>query len=118
MEDMTLNNDNQGQLKLSNEVILVIAGMATNDVDGVYSLIEDTNTQAYSKKLITKGISVDYKDDEIIVTLNIIVKYGFDIESVAREVQLKINDALENMIGFESKTVNVVVAGVHTEQDI
>ena len=117
MDDNILKPDSQGQLKLSNEVVLVIAGMATNEVDGVYSLIEDVNTQAYSKKLITKGISVEYKNEEIIVTLNIIVKYGFDIEVVSREVQLKINDALENMIGFESKTINVVVAGVHAEQE-
>jgi len=115
MDDKILKDDNQGQMKLSNEVILVIAGMAANEVEGVYSLIEDVNAQAYSKKLITKGISVDCKDEEVTLTLNIIVKYGFDIETVAREVQLKINDALENMIGFLSKTINVVVAGVHTE---
>ena len=115
MDENILKTDGSGQLKLSNEVILVIAGMATNEVEGVYSLIEDENAQAYSKKLITKGIAVDYKNDEIIVTLNIIVEYGHDVETVAREVQLKINDALENMIGFEKKTINVVVAGVHTE---
>ena len=116
MDDNISKNDNQGQLKLSNEVILVIAGMAANEVEGVYSLIEDVNAQAYSKKLITKGISVDCKDDEVVVSLNIVIKYGFDIETVAREVQLKINDALENMIGFETKTINVIVAGVHTEE--
>ena len=116
MEDNILKNDNSGTIKISNEVISVIAGMTINEVEGVHSLIEDVGSQAYSKKLITKGISIEYKEEEIIVTLNIIVKYGFDIETVAREVQLKINDALENMIGFEVKTINVVVAGVHTEQ--
>ena len=115
MEDNILKNDGDGEIRVGEGVISVVAGMAITEIPGVYSLIEHIDDKAYSKKLITKGISVENKEDEVLVTLNLIVKYGFNIEEVCREVQLKIKDALENTVGFRVKTVNVNVAGVHTE---
>ena len=114
MDDNIITSDKSGEIRVSSEVISVIAGMTVSDIEGVFSLIEDENTKAYSKRMITKGITIDYNQDEITVSVNIIIKYGYDISEVCREVQLKIKDALENMIGFRIKTIDVVVAGVHT----
>lgn len=112
MDETILNNDKNGEVKVSTEVVSVISGMAVSEIDGVASLIEDTESTVYSKKLLSRGISVETKNDEMTVSLNIVVKYGYKINDVAREVQLKVKDALENMIGFAVKTVNVIVAGV------
>ncbi len=112
MEENILTNDKQGTIKVSAEVLSVISGMAVNDIEGVASLIEDPDSNVYSKKMLSRGISVDQKPDGLSVNLNIIVKNGYVIADVAREVQLKVKDAMENMLGFAVKTVNVVVAGV------
>lgn len=116
-ENEILHNDKNGEIKVSNEVISVISGMALNDIEGVYSIAEDKETGNYSKKLLTKGIVIDYKDESVNVTVKIIVKYGFDVNEVARNVQLKVKDALENMIGFKVKDIAVVVSGVHTQEE-
>ncbi len=116
-ENKILHNDKNGEVKVSNEVISVISGMALNDIEGVYSIAEDKETGNYSKKLLTKGIVIDYKEDRVNVTVKIIVKYGFDINEVARNVQLKVKDALENMIGFKVEDVAVVVSGVYTKEE-
>lgn len=116
-ENKILHNDKNGEIKVSNEVISVISGMALNDIEGVYSIAEDKETGNYSKKLLTKGIVIDYKDESVNVTVKIIVKYGFDVNEVARNVQLKVKDALENMIGFKVKDIAVVVSGVHTQEE-
>lgn len=115
MEDNILKNDSDGEIRVGADVISVVAGMAITEISGVHSLIENIDDKAYSNKLITKGISIENKGDEVLVTVNLIIKYGFNIEEVCREVQLKIKDALENTVGFNVKTVNVNVAGVHTE---
>lgn len=116
MEDNILYNDKNGGTKISNDVISVISGMAIKEIEGVYSLSEDKDSEVYSNKMLTKGISVELKDDQIEVLLNLIVKYGYDVNNVAREVQLKIKDALENMIGFKVRSVNVNVSGVYTKE--
>lgn len=116
-ENKILHNDKNGEVKVSNEVISVISGMALNEIEGVYSIAEDKETGNYSKKLLTKGIIIDYKEENVNVTVKIIVKYGFDVNEVARNVQLKIKDALENMIGFKVKEIAVVVSGVHTTEE-
>jgi uncharacterized alkaline shock family protein YloU len=115
MEDKVLKNDSAGEIRVGQEVISVIAGMAITEIPGVYSLIENIDDKAYSKKLITKGISIEHKGEEVLATLNLIIKYGFNIDEVCRDVQFKIKDALENTVGFNVKTVNVVVAGVQYE---
>lgn len=115
MEGNILYNDKTGGTKISSDVISVISGMAVKEIEGVYSLAEDKESDVYSNKMLTKGISIELKDEIITVFLNIIVKYGYEVNNVAREVQLKIKDALENMIGFKVASVNVNVSGVHTE---
>ena len=112
MEENILTNNAKGEIKVSTEVVSVISGMAVSEIEGVASLIEDADSTVYSKKMLSRGVSIETKNDEMTVTLNIIVKYGYQINEVAREVQLKVKDALENMIGFRIKAVNVVVAGV------
>lgn len=112
MNENRLNHDKKGEIKVSTEVISVISGMAVNDIEGVASLIEDADSTVYSKKMLSRGISIETKNDEMTAVINIIVKSGYDVNEVAREVQLKVKDALENMLGFRVKSVNVVVAGV------
>ena len=91
--------------------------MALNEIEGVYSISEDKETGNYSKKLLSKGISIEEKGEKIVVTVKIIVKYGYDVNEVARNVQLKVKDALENMIGFDVESVSIVVSGVHAEEE-
>ena len=118
MQENILTNNQNGEIKVSNQVISVISGMAVNEIEGVAALAEDLDSTVYSKKMLSRGIFVEVKNDELTVTLNIVVKYGYHINEVAREVQLKVKDALENMLGFRIKTVNVIVAGVDfTEAD-
>lgn len=112
MEENILTNNAKGEIKVSTEVISVISGMAVNEIEGVASLAEDTDSTVYSKKMLSRGISVETKNDEMTVTLNLVVKYGYQVDEVAREVQLKVKDSLENMIGFPLKSVNVIVVGV------
>ncbi len=110
-----LQNDKNGGVKVSNAVISVISGMALNEIEGVYAISEDKDTGKYSKKLLSKGISIEEKGEGVVVTVKIVVKYGYDVNEVARNVQLKVKDALENMVGFDVESVSIVISGVHAD---
>ena len=106
-------------IKISNDVIAVIAGVAVSEVDGVSSMsggITGGITEALKgKKNLAKGIKVETTEKEAKIDVNIIVEYGSRIPDVAFEIQNRIKKSVESMTGMKVSEVNVHVQGVNTE---
>ena len=111
-------NEAEG-IKISNDVIAVIAGVAASDVPGVSSMaggIAGGLTEALKgKKNLAKGIKVETTDTTTKIDVNIIVEYGSRIPDVAFEIQNRVKTSVENMTGLKVTEVNVHVQGVNTE---
>lgn len=108
-------------IKIANDVVAVIAGVAVSEVPGVASMsggFAGGITEVLSgKKSLSKGIKVDADEKEVKIDVNIIVEYGSRIPDVAFEIQNRVKKAVENMTGLKVAEVNVHVQGVKTEKE-
>ena len=105
-------------IKIADDVIATIAGKATLEVKGVYSMsggFAGGISEVFGKKSYTKGIKVDNTEKGLKIDVNIIVEYGSMIPDVAYEIQNKVKNAIQNMTGLEIEEVNVHIQGVNTE---
>ena len=112
----TNNDDTNNTLKISNEAIATYAGIAVNEIQGVYGMAGTFSgiTEAISgKKNYSRGIKVEADEKEAKIDVNIIVEYGARIPEVAFEIQTKVKKSVETMTGLKIKEVNVNVQGVH-----
>lgn len=116
-EDEIISSDNTG-IKISNEVVASIAGVAVSEVPGVYSMaggIAGGISEVFSgKKNLSKGIKVEVGEKDTKIDVNIIVEYGVRIPDVAFEIQGKVKKAVETMTGLKVSGVNIHVQGIKT----
>ena len=109
-------NASENNIKISNDVIEMIAGVAANEVQGVSEMtggFAGGITEILSgKKNYSKGIKVNINESSVIIDVNIIVEYGARIPDVAFEIQKRVKTAVENMTGLNVEEVNVHVQGV------
>ena len=123
-ENVELQNEEvkeENSIKIADDVVAVIAGVAVSEVPGVYSMAGSFAggiTEVLSgKKNMSKGIKVEVGDKEAKVDVNIIVEYGARIPDVAFEIQNRVKKAVETMTGLKVIEVNVHVQGVNTETE-
>ena len=111
-------NEAEG-IKISNDVIAVIAGVAASEVPGVSAMAGGLTgglTEALKgKKNLAKGIKVEATEKTAKIDVNIIVEYGSRIPDVAFEIQNRVKKSVETMTGLKVEEVNVHVQGVNTE---
>ena len=116
--DNEIKTENEG-IKISDDVVAVIAGVAVSEVPGVASMaggFAGGISEVFSgKKNLAKGIKVDIADNDTKIDVNIIVEYGTRIPDVAFEIQNRVKKAVENMTGLNVEEVNVHVQGVNTD---
>ncbi len=112
----TIKGDEQvGEVKIADEVVSVIAGLAAMEVDGVSSMAGNATKEIISKlgkKAVAKGVKIDVLDGIVTVSLALNMTYGYSIREVTAKVQEKVKSAIENMTALEVADVNIRVAGV------
>lgn len=115
-EEVTTENG----IKIADDVVAVIAGVAVSEVPGVAGMsggFAGGITEVLSgKKNLAKGIKVDVGEKETKIDVNIIVEYGTRIPDVAFEIQNRVKKAVETMTGLTVIEVNVHVQGVATAE--
>ena len=112
--------ENLGEVKIADEVVAVIAGLAAMEVDGVASMAGSTTKDIASKlgvRSMSKGVKVDVLDGIVTVSLVLNLKYGYNIKDTTQKVQEKVKAAIENMTGLEVADVNIRVAGVDMPEE-
>ena len=117
-EKVEIENGTEG-IKISSDVIAVIAGVAVSEVKGVYGMsggfAGGISEVQKGKKNLAKGIKVETKEGETKIDVNIIVEYGVRIPDVAFEIQNKVKKSVEEKTGLKVSGVNVHIQGVKTE---
>ncbi len=105
----------KGSIKISDDVVAMIAGAAAVEIDGVAGMSTGIAGEIYEfigKKNPAKGVKIVSGENTVTVDLHIIVDYGVKIPEVAGAVQQKVKTAIEEMTGLEIPAVNVHVQGV------
>ncbi|WP_405729116.1 Asp23/Gls24 family envelope stress response protein [Anaerotignum sp.] len=109
-------NKMHGQIQIADEVIGVIAVTAALEVEGVVDGSHGKGfTEFFGKKGHTKCVKVAKDENEAVVDMEIIIKFGTKVQKVAAEVQEKVKSTVETMTGLNVAVVNVSVSGVVKE---
>ena len=109
-----------GAIKIANEVVSIIAGLAATEIDGIAGMsggIVGGIAEMLGRKNFSKGVKVEVGEREAAVDLSIIVRYGSRIPDVALATQENVKKAIETMTGLSVVEVNVHVQGVHFPED-
>jgi len=116
----------RGTTTIADEVVEKIAGIATREVPGVYDLGGDVaRIFAAVKERVglgeasteNKGVSVSLSGRQADVKLTIVIEYGFVVYSVTEKVRAKVISAIENLLGLEVTTVDILVDDVHVSEE-
>lgn len=110
-----------GRVQLAPEVLEVIIGIATNEVDGVATTKGSFATgvaERFGKVFHGKGVKTEWVEDKLVIDVYCVVKYGYSIPSVATEVQRQIRQTVYNMTSLETKEVNVHITGIEFETTV
>ncbi len=105
-----------GEVRIADEVVAIIAGLAATEVDGVDSMAGNITNELVGKlgmKNLSKGVKVDVTEEHVSVDLSLNIKYGYNIPDVSGRVQERVKSAIENMTGLTVLDVNVRIAGVN-----
>ncbi|GMK37964.1 alkaline-shock protein [Paenibacillus sp. CCS19] len=105
-----------GSIQIAPEVIEVIAGLATVEVQGVAGMsggFVGGIAELLGRKNLSKGVKVEVGQREAAVDVSIIVEFGNRIPDVASDIQRSVKRSIESMTGLHVVEVNVHIHDVH-----
>ena len=108
---------NLGSIQIHSGVMAVIARTAALRVPGVADVVGSLVGDMAGKigiKSSDRGVQVDLVDDQVTLTLSLLVDYGAFIPKVAWQVQTEVRRAVEALTGKTVKAVNITVRGLKT----
>ncbi len=108
-------------IKIAEEVVAKIAGIAASEVKGVFGMnggLVEGFSEIFGKKSFSKGVKVQVSEKDATIDLYIIVEYGCRIPDIAWEIQNRVKTAVENMTGLKVLEVNIHVQGVNLPKDV
>ena len=122
VEELNINTEEVeelGEVKISEDVISVVAGLAVSEIDGVEvaNSITDGLVEKFVKKNYAKGIRVEMNENEVSVDVHVVVEYGIKIPDVAWELQETVKKNIETMTNLSVLGVNIFVEGISIERD-
>ena len=119
LEEKGENVEDNSNIRIADDVVAVIAGVAVSEVPGVAEMsggfAGGISEVLSGKKNLSKGIKVESSEKQTKIDVNIIVEYGIRIPDVAFEIQNRVKKAVESMTGLKVTQINVNVQGVNTE---
>ncbi|MCC3373392.1 Asp23/Gls24 family envelope stress response protein [Cohnella sp. REN36] len=105
-----------GTIQIAPEVIEIIAGLATVEVEGVAGMsggISSGIAELLGRKNLSKGVKVEVGQREAAIDVSIIVEYSRRIPEIAAEIQRNVKRSIETMTGLQVVEVNVHIHDVH-----
>ena len=114
-ESFMNENADKGSVKISNDVVAIIAGVAATEVKGVVGMSGGFTgglTDMLGMKNLSKGVKVEVGETETAIDIFLVVEYGSNIAKVGKSVQENVKASVENMTGLNVVNVNVNIQGV------
>ena len=109
-----------GQIKIADEVVGIIAGLAATEVEGVAGMsggLAGGIVEMLGRKNLAKGVKVEVGESETAIDLYIIVEYGVKIPDTSWKIQESVKNAVETMTGLNVVEVNINIQGVNMEKE-
>ena len=90
-----------GTIEINPRALAVIANIAAKEVDGVSKLL--------GKRVYSKGVELQFSDDELVIDVFCAFKGGVSITKTAKKVQEHIRNSIYNMTEINTKSININV---------
>jgi len=103
-------------IKISSEVIAVIAGIVSNDIPGIAGMsggLVGGIAEKLGRKDLTKGIKVHVEDESVTIDMNVIAEYGTSIVESTDKLKKAIRSSVEKSTGLTVKAININVLGIN-----
>jgi uncharacterized alkaline shock family protein YloU len=112
----------KGRIRIADEVVEKIAGLAATEVPGVVDLGGDLaravdNVRERVAAGATRGdlgVKAEIKGQEVAIGVTVMVEFGYVVMDVARQVQANVAVQTRRMLGLRVVEVNVTVDDVRT----
>lgn len=107
--------EENGSINISEDVIYSLVRTSISEVEGVAGLANTAGGELadlLGLRTVTKGVKVQFNDNQVVVDAIITVSYGSNILKVAQDVQEKISSVIQATTGFDKPQVNVHVSGL------
>lgn len=108
-------NEEIGIVRISDEVVSIIAGLAASEINGIIEMSAKTGeiTQLFPmKKNVSKGVKVTLEQDSAMIDLHVVVEYGVNISEISYKVQNNVKRTVESMTGLNVSAVNIHIQNV------
>lgn len=108
-----------GSIKVADEVVAIIAGLAASEVKGVAGMSGGVSAgivEMLGRKNLAKGVKVEVGEKEAAIDLFVIIEFGARIPEVAQQIQRNVKNAVESMTGLKVVETNIHVQGVAFEK--
>lgn len=108
-----------GTIRIADEVISTVAGLAAVEVEGVAAMSGGWGTdlvERLGRKNLGKGIKVESTGDQTTIDIFLTIEYGYPIPKVSENVQKAVKLAVESMTGLAVTAVNVHCVSVQTKK--
>ncbi|MCC8047430.1 MAG: Asp23/Gls24 family envelope stress response protein [Clostridiales bacterium] len=116
-----LENEEQfGEVRIADEVVAIIAGLAASEVEGVASMAGNVTRDLINKlsfKSLSKGVRITVEDRTVKVALAINIRYGYNVPTTCAQIQEKVKTAIETMTGLDVAEVNVKIVNVQMSEN-
>ena len=109
-----------GEVRIADEVVAIIAGLAASEVEGVASMAGNVTRDLIEKlgmKSLSKGVKITMDEDTVRVALAINIRYGYSVPSTCTQIQEKVKTAIETMTGIDVAEVNVKIVNVTMDNE-
>lgn len=103
-------------LEFDTSVIEKIVGISAREIPGILGMkggfITGITETFSSSDDITKGISADVAEQNVIIDMKVILEYGTSAPNIFDELKTKVRTALKDMTGLNLQELNVRVVDV------
>lgn len=116
MEENFKEEIDMGIVKISDEVVGVIAGLAATEIKGIIgmsaNLVGGITQILTGKKNLSKGVKVSVGENSATIDLYVVVEYGVKITEVGKLVQENVKRTVESMTGLVVSAINIHIQNV------
>ncbi|HBT19422.1 MAG TPA: Asp23/Gls24 family envelope stress response protein [Clostridiaceae bacterium] len=120
MSENVKKGQGHGVVKISEDVVGVIAGIAASEVEGIQGLhptLTGGITQVVTgKRNVTKGVKVTVGEQDAIIDMIVSIEYGFKIPEVVAKAQANVKETVETITGLKVSAVNVYVQNIFVKE--
>ena len=113
-------DDGSGEVRISDEVIAIIAGLAASEVEVVASMAGNVTRDLIERlgvKSLSRGVRILVSENAVKAALNVNLKYGYSVPDTCAQIQDKVKTAIETMTGLHVTEVNIKIVNVVMDND-